>query len=455
MPRVVDASPPAKAHINALSKIGYDFNTAVSDIIDNSIAAKSKNIEVEFFLDHEEPCLLIMDDGFGMNEDDLISNMSIGCKDPDLERNPGDLGRFGAGMKTASFSQADILTVISKVKDSDFSAAVWDKKVVERDGWKLQVLDYDEYEQMIPITFRDRKSGTIVKWNEISCIQSQFNLPDKQLQIDEICDSLHSHIGLYFHRFLTGSDSISIKINNRNIEPIDPFMRNIDGSEELARTSLRGGSTGTDKISIIAYRLPFLKNMTDSQIDLYGGEASIKQNQGLYIYREKRLIIAGGWLGMRQKMALSGLARIQIDIPSTLDNEWSTDVKKSLLQIPFGIKNKIRRLLTKPVKGSAAAYNYRGKKECANEFWLIKNDERNKHISYEIDPKNNDLREITSKQDPALSRKLIKYLCSLAAAIPINHIFSTMGASPRAVNQVLLSNDEKIEELVRSLGNHD
>lgn len=455
MPRVVDASPPAKAHINALSKIGYDFNTAVSDIIDNSIAAKSKNIEVEFFLDHEEPFLLIMDDGFGMDEDALISNMSIGCKDPDLERNPGDLGRFGAGMKTASFSQADILTVISKTSDSEFSAAVWDKKVVERDGWKLQVLDYDEYEQMIPISFRDRKAGTIVKWNKISCIQSQFNLPDKQLQIDEICDSLHSHIGLYFHRFLTGPDSISIKINNRNVESIDPFMRNIDGSEELARTSLRGGSSGKDKISIIAYRLPFLKNMTESQIDLYGGEASIKQNQGLYIYREKRLIIAGGWLGMRQKMALSGLARIQIDIPSSLDNEWSTDVKKSLLQIPFGIKNKIKRLLTKPVKGSAAAYNYRGKKECANEFWLIKNDERNKHISYEIDPKNNDLREITSKQDSVLSRKLIKYLCSLAAAIPINHIFSTMGASPRSVNQVSISNDEKIEELVRSLGNHD
>lgn len=455
MSRIVDASPPAKAHINALSKIGYDFNTAVSDIIDNSIAAKSKNIEVEFSLDHEKPLLLVMDNGFGMDEGELISNMSIGCKDPDLERNPGDLGRFGAGMKTASFSQADILTVISKKDQSKFSAAVWDKKLVERDGWKLQVLDYEEYEHMIPTSFRDSKAGTIIRWDEISCIQSQFNLPDKQLQIDEICDLLHSHIGLFFHRFLTGPDSISIKINNREVEPIDPFMRNIKGSEELGRTSLRGGSSGKDKITIKAYRLPFLKNMTQSQIDQYGGESSIRQNQGLYIYREKRLIIAGGWLGMRQKMALSGLARVQIDIPSSLDHEWSTDVKKSLLHIPFGLKNKIKRLLAKPVKGSAAAYNYRGKKEHANEFWLIKNDERNKQISYEIDPKNNDLLEITSNQDPTLSRKLIKYLCSLAAAIPINHIFSTMGASPRSVNQESISNDEKIEELLRSLGNYD
>ena len=78
-----------------------------------------------------------------------------------------------------------------------------------------------------------------------------------------------------------------------------------------------------------------------------------------------------------------------------------------------------------------------------------------KQISYEIDPKNNDLLEITSNQDPTLSRKLIKYLCSLAAAIPINHIFSTMGASPRSVNQESISNDEKIEELLRSLGNYD
>jgi hypothetical protein len=450
--RLVDASPPARAHIAALSKIGYDFNTAVSDIIDNSITANAKNINIEFYITNDDAIFVIADDGHGMSEADLISNMCIGCRDPAVDRCAGDLGRFGAGLKTASFSQSRVLSVISKSENSSVSAAVWDKDVVEVQGWLLQVLEPSEIDGIIPKGIILSKSGTIVRWDNIAVIQELLHSPDKQLQIDKLCGALHSHIGLYFHRFLSGKDAIDIKINNRSVVAIDPFMRSIKGAEELASTSLRGDK---GKVTITAYRLPFFTNMSRAQLDGYGGEAAIRQGQGLYIYRERRLIIAGGWMGMTKHSGLSGLARVQVDIPATLDNEWSTDVKKSSLQIPPKVKEQIRRLISKPVASSKGAYTYRGKQEVANTFWLINNDERNNFITYEIDPQNPSLKKIADRLSSNEKRELIQYLTSLAVAIPINHIYASMGSSPKSISQDGLADEDRIKALIESLNNDE
>jgi len=451
MSRKVDASPPPKHHIEALSKIGYNFNTAVADIVDNSVSAKSKNIQIEFYQIDDVAIFFIADDGVGMAEPELISNMSIGCKDPTDARSSGDLGRFGAGLKTASFSQADVLSVISKTKSSSVAAAVWDKAVVAECGWMLEVLDEPEIQKIIPNNHSDFEQGTIVRWDNIWAIQELLHSPDKQLQIDELCVKLHSYLGLYFHRFLSKPHSISIKINNRPVVAIDPFMRNIKGSEELASTSLRGGKHGKDRLVITAYRLPFFTNMTKSQLDLYGGEASIRQNQGLYVYREERPIVAGGWMGLQKNLNLAGLARIQVDIPASLDEEWSTDVKKSSLQIPQKVKSQIRRLISKPVAASRGAYVYRGKQEVENHFWLIIHDERNDRITYQIDSKNSNLRGVTEQLDSSGKRQLAQYLLSLAATIPVNHIYAAMGNSLKSISQGFINDEENIMDLIESL----
>jgi hypothetical protein len=451
MARPVDASPPAKAHLAVLSRIGYDFNTAVADILDNSIAAQAHNIRIEFYLEDDAAIFFIIDDGSGMTESDLIANMSIGCKDPLEDRLDGDLGRFGAGLKTASFSQASVVSVVTKTKDSDFAAAVWDKSIIREHGWQLQVLDPVEIDEIYPPSLESTGKGTIVRWDGIDIIRTLLHSPDKQLQIDKLCDSLHSHIALYFHRFLSESPAIKIKINNRLVSPIDPFMNHIRGSEELPTASLRGGNGGKHRIEIQPYRLPFLTNMSQSEIDIYGGEAAIRQNQGLYIYRERRLIIAGAWMGLRKYSNLAGLTRIKVDIPAALDNEWSTDVKKSSLQIPPKVRDQIRRLISKPVASSKGAYTYRGKSEVANKFWLINHDERNNLITYEIDPKNADLRAVVDRLTPNERKELVQYLTSLAVAIPLNHIYAAMGNSPRSISQDSLTDDDKIKALIASL----
>ena len=123
---VENSSPEPRSHIKTLMRIGYDLNSAIADILDNSISARSKNIKIKCPSENELPYLSILDDGHGMSSRELLQNMKIGCKDPNEKREVGDLGRFGSGMKTASFSHARKLTVITKKKGKKIAAACWD-----------------------------------------------------------------------------------------------------------------------------------------------------------------------------------------------------------------------------------------------------------------------------------------------------------------------------------------
>ena len=145
MPKIVDQSPSPKSHIKTLMRIGYTLNSAVADVIDNSLSAEAQNIVVYAPPGEAEPFISIADDGNGMTADELTENMRIGCKDPDVERQEGDLGRFGSGMKTASFSQARKLTVVTKKTGHALTAASWDiDRVEETNSWCLEVYDENE-----------------------------------------------------------------------------------------------------------------------------------------------------------------------------------------------------------------------------------------------------------------------------------------------------------------------
>ena len=109
------AIPPSpKILVESMRDIGYNLNSAISDLIDNSIAANAKNIRINFEVNNESSLITVRDDGSGMSEDELICAMKFGSSDPLEERTKKDLGRFGLGLKTASFSQCRRLIVCTR-----------------------------------------------------------------------------------------------------------------------------------------------------------------------------------------------------------------------------------------------------------------------------------------------------------------------------------------------------
>ena len=60
-----------------------------------------------------------------MTEGELLEAMRLGSRSPLEERAQSDLGRFGLGLKTASFSQCRVVTVVTRVNGTTTSAR-WD-----------------------------------------------------------------------------------------------------------------------------------------------------------------------------------------------------------------------------------------------------------------------------------------------------------------------------------------
>ena len=433
MPRPVDGTPSPKSLIKTLMRVGYDFNMAVGDIVDNSISAKAKNIRIFTSLDSQNPTFSIYDDGWGMSEKELYENMKLAAKDPSLERDENDLGRFGSGMKTASFSQARKLIVISKKKGSKICGAYWDIDEIESsDSWEVlmglnerEINSIDGFDKDIL-----SETGTVIIWHKIISFKETQHTSLENIIANTI-DSMSRYLSLHFHKFMQSNDKVSFFVNQRKLSPINPFIKG-KGSMDLTPENIRGKK---GNVEIKPHVLPHPQYLSQSQIDKLGGIDAIYKNQGLYIYRANRLIIAGGWMGLSSRNILGNLARVEVNIPASLDDEWSTDVKKSSLQLPLMVQRKLKQICQRPIGISRGEHTHRGKKEEVNEYWFINENKQDNTTKYEVHLKNNELIEIAEKMTQTNRIKLKEFLRNLSKYLPVHHIFSRIGKSPKSVNQ--------------------
>lgn len=444
MPEHIDLSPNPKSHIKTLSRIGYNLNSAISDIIDNSITAESNNIFIEMDVVDEKASLVIKDDGYGMGEDTLINSMRIGCKDPSDIRGEFDLGRFGSGMKMASFSQARKLTLISKCEKSNVHSVTWDLDLVEqKNAWKLIKHSERETERLCSkFNIEFGQSGTAVIWEDISKYNGYLTA-ELQAILGQDLASLKNYVRLHFHKFMEGREAIKFYFNHQELEHFDPFLRNRNGYQEGPSQKFRVKKGGS--IELRVHILPHESKLTKVDLDSLGGSDQITANQGLYVYRANRLIISGGWFGLTRLSQLGKLARVEVNVPTSLDEEWSTDVKKSSLEIPHKVKVKLKKLIREPIKRSQKTYRYRGRLEEANAFWKVNENEREKSISYEISKDNTLLKKLLVTLNREQASDLIEYLTHLSEEIPIHHIYEKMSSEPNQINQNDISYDDLLK----------
>lgn len=348
-----ETPPKAGAMINTFRAFGYNLQTAVADILDNSISAKAENIWIQFEWDGERSWVSITDDGQGMDKDELIAAMTPGSKDPQDERDENDLGRFGLGLKTSSFSQCKALTVITKKQDHNIIKRHWDLDFVNETG-KWNLLDYlSDSKFLDPLSKLEK--GTTVLWEKLDRLVGNANR-ENQAALDVFLsefESVEEHLCLVFHRYLE-QHKIKIFVNGNKLEPWDPFMKLSIGTQLLAKESLDGS-----QVQMKCYALPHIsmlseeerkKAKTDQWYDL----------QGFYIYRQNRLLLHGDWLGLFSKNEHFKNARILIDIPNNLDHEWKIDIKKATATPSFTVRKDLIRLGKMTRSRAAAIHKFRG-----------------------------------------------------------------------------------------------
>lgn len=357
-----DVPPSASALISSLRGVGYSLQTAIADILDNSIAAAASRIEIEILWGNQDTVVTILDDGSGMSEHRLIEAMRFGGAGPDVKRAEGDLGRFGLGLKTASLSQCRQLTVASKI-GSTVSAFAWDLDIIAKGdgGWPL--VDGREGVPAAELKkLRAQASGTLVVWRKVD-FGRENDRPDEDALLAEI-DLLDRHLSMVFHRFLRGDGlRIRVSINGHAVSAWDPFLENHEATIPLPVQKI-GGPRAT--VTVRGFVLPHRDRFrNEAEYEQAGGPEGWTAQQGFYVYRQKRLLSAGGWLGLGGSRTWtreepSRLARIRLDIPNTADRDWHIDIRKAIARPPDSIRPKLQAIAENVRKRAREVFVYRG-----------------------------------------------------------------------------------------------
>lgn len=443
---IIDLPPFAPTLIESTRAIGYSLEAAVADIIDNSIAADATDISISFF-PIDDSYVSILDNGKGMNSNELTVAMQYGSKSPLDERADRDLGRFGLGLKTASLSQCRTLTVASK-QAGVIVARRWDIDYVRNAG-KWSLLDINSEKELYQIPNIDllvkQDSGTLVVWQNLDRLEA--GEIDFAKSMGRMIDNVREHLALVFHRYLAGEPGINklkISINGQPIKPFDPFLSKKSTRPMDDEVFIIHGS----KIAVRPYILPHFSSLSADEAKEIGGKDGLRKLQGFYVYRNKRLLVWGTWFRMQRKGELSKLARIQVDIPNTLDDLWTLDIKKSYALPPAEVRVNLEKIIEKIADQSKRKYTVRGKKEVSDNSIHVWNrmKDRSGGFYYEIN-KGHPLVEQLLNLYPDAHDLIHAMLKQIEIGLPLNQLYVDLN------NDEYLTNDQdpKDKELESNL----
>ena len=357
------ANPGAAELFESLRAFGYDLPTALADIVDNSITANARNIWIDLIWEGSDSRITVRDDGEGMTEKDLVQAMRPGSLGPLAERSSNDLGRFGLGMKTASISQCRCLTVLSRTVNTPVSVRRWDLDYIastETGEWRL--LKGDDLLSVNDIALLDDQvSGTVLFWDRLDQLVGSASTDDAlaQRHFRERVDSVKHHFAMVFHRFLSGKNAVTIHLNGREVEPWDPFMQDAEAVDPMSTETLYADGI---QVEVKPFILPHHSKISAERHAFGAGPRGWNAHQGFYVYRNRRLLVAGDWLGLgMQKEEHFKLARIRIDLPNSADFSWQIDVKKSRARPPAALRKDLQRIARTARGRASRIYRHRGK----------------------------------------------------------------------------------------------
>lgn len=335
----ISVPPKASSMLESLRGMGYTAETAIADVVDNSISAGADRILIDLHLGKtpDSHWLAIRDNGEGMSKGELISAMRLGSRNPLELRKGRDLGRFGLGMKTASFSQGRRLTV-SSFKSGNQSCFYWDLDLLEKeDEWVLRNGPSPDSKNRIEFPC-DWGMGTVVLWEKLDrLIPNGTDAKD----VGNLLDKISSHLSLVFGEFLS-KHQIQLSVNGRKLKARDPFYTE-NSHTYIQPENFYRGDRGEIIAKVRGYIVPRWEDLSpEEKKGLTPGLFAAKQ--GFYVYRGDRLIVEGGWLGLGDGWSFDSahsLARIRIDIPNSADGLWKLDIRKSSAKPPYSMRKNL------------------------------------------------------------------------------------------------------------------
>ncbi|MGQ0468045.1 MAG: ATP-binding protein [Sporichthyaceae bacterium] len=347
--RTTTVTPSAARLTESLRDIGYDFPSAVADLVDNSIAAGATRVEVVVEFDGADSRVFIVDDGVGMSANQLVEALRFGSRRAYAK---GELGRYGLGLKTASLSQCRRLSVLSRRAptacritgrslDLDLNVKFDDWLVVDP-GKSATVARAQEWLSDAP--------GTVVVWEALDRVLPEKNVDGgwARRRLDGLRRKTIEHLAMVFHRYLEGlpdGRTVTLLVNGEKVRPWNPFALDEPGTNArpVQRFELVHGR-GVGYATLRGYLLPARDRFsTHTEFERLAGPLKWNRQQGLYVYRADRLVQWGGWAGLRAIDEHTKLARAALEFDTDLDECFNINVAKMRVTLPAQLRQGLER----------------------------------------------------------------------------------------------------------------
>lgn len=348
--------------IEALRGLGYSASTALADLIDNSIAAGASQVDVSFTWAGAASRVTIADDGSGMTPDQLEKAMRLGDRSPLDPRLPGDLGRFGLGLKTASFSQCRRLTVISQSQGAT-ACLRWDLDEIAAAGgqdWELLEGPASGSEDLLSL-LPPTGNGTLVAWEVLDRLLTPGF---REQDLLDLIDRVERHLAMVFHQYMEAPRArLRITLNGNRVKPWDPFLT--DHRDTWSSPEERF-ATPSGPVTVQAHVLPHKDRLDARTHEDAAGPDGWTAQQGFYVYRQRRLLLGGSWLGLGRgrswtKEEAHRLARIRVEIGNASDAAWKIDVRKSTARPPVEVRARLTALAEDARNRARRVFAWRGR----------------------------------------------------------------------------------------------
>jgi hypothetical protein len=360
--------PSARRLITSLRDMGYDFSAAVADVVDNSIEARASKVTIDVRSDGDSSWVRIADNGLGMKPAQIREALRYGASGEYDAKTA--LGKFGLGLKTASMSQCQHLTVASRSNPDrpDIAAHSWDlEHVASTDRWEILDAGRDEGRELWTGPLKEH-TGTVVLWRRLDRILG-FKNPYGGMAKNRLASmsaELQEHLAMVFHRYIAGEAGqrkVRITLNSTAVRPWDPFVREEKGTHRLEPVTFHFNHEGAEgEIFVEPYVVPHQDEFSSPEAHAAAaGPLRWNRQQGFYIYRANRMIQSGGWSNLRTMDEHTKLARVALSFDPRLDDAFRINVAKMRVQLPRQLREQIEKAIAPVIKAAQAAYRRSGR----------------------------------------------------------------------------------------------
>jgi hypothetical protein len=419
---------PSVNLLASMRSVGYSFAAAIADLIDNCITAGAGRITIDADV-VEGNYVAVLDDGRGMTSE--VAREALRFAGSVGDRDVSDLGRFGLGLKTASLSQARCLTVVTK-RDNTVTALRWDVDFVRESGtWLLIVLDDTEVRDL-PLwgELEGQPSGTLVVWSELDLLLGDTLTPGAHLA--DRLGGVRSNLALVFHRFLADRrERLIITVNGIALRPIDPFLSD---NPKTQRTALETLQISGAEVYVEGFTLPHPSGLTAEQRRRPDLGEGMREAQGFYVYRNRRLISHGHWYGLARMNELSKQTRVKVDVPTALDALWQLDIKKSRAEPPASFKIRLRQLIEPILDRGHRVHTFRGRRERADVAHVWTKLKTRDGFFYEVNLDSPLVGAVLSRLDAEDVERVVGLLQTVATTFPVMDAYVEIAANVPALD---------------------